>query len=262
MQPFVYINVSNLQKKALKVWNWEHFGICHEEVKALINELSRIQNSSVEPMGLQAEKDLENKIANKWQRLESIWRQKSRELWLNQGDKCSKFFFASTMVRQKRNNIVGIKKDDGQWITKRQDIREYLIQNFSVLFQSSNPSIGNEIFQLFEPIVTDEQNAHLLSTPSSEEVKNTLWMMHPLKAPGPDGMPGTFFRNYWDIVGDQVISFVQNFFRDKHMLKAINFTNIMLIPKSMGTTSFNNFHPISLYNLGYKLISKIIANRL
>lgn len=46
------------------------------------------------------------------------------------------------------------------------------------------------------------------------------------------------------------------------MLKAINYTNIVLIPKATSAATFSHFRPISLCNVSYKLISKIITNRL
>ena len=46
------------------------------------------------------------------------------------------------------------------------------------------------------------------------------------------------------------------------MYEAINSTFIALIPKTDSPISFNDFRPISLCNCLYKIISKIIANRL
>ncbi len=86
--------------------------------------------------------------------------------------------------------------------------------------------------------------------------------MNPLKAPRPDGFPGLFFWRYWDIVGYQVIDAVQSFFREGWLLKQMNHTFITLIPKKQGACNFNHFHPISLCNFYYKIISKILVLRL
>ena len=45
-------------------------------------------------------------------------------------------------------------------------------------------------------------------------VKKVVFEMHPLKAMGPDGMPGLFYRHYWSIVGEQLVAAVQSFFRE------------------------------------------------
>jgi hypothetical protein len=86
--------------------------------------------------------------------------------------------------------------------------------------------------------------------------------MHSLKAPGPDGFPGLFFKHYWDIVGSQVTASIQSFFRDGNLLPYINHTFITFIPKKQGACNFNHFLPISLCNFFYKIISKILVNRM
>jgi hypothetical protein len=89
-----------------------------------------------------------------------------------------------------------------------------------------------------------------------------VFEMHPLKAPSPDGLPGLFFRHYWPIVGEQVVATVQSFFHDGWMLKEMNHTFITLIPKVQGACNFNQFRPISLCNVYYNIISKLLVNRL
>ena len=55
-----------------------------------------------------------------------------------------------------------------------------------------------------------------------------------------------------------MVDIVQSFFRTKYLLKELNSTFIVLIPKQKGANSFGDSRPISLCNLVYKIISKII----
>ena len=86
--------------------------------------------------------------------------------------------------------------------------------------------------------------------------------MNPLKAPGPDDMPGLFLKFFWHIVRNQLILTVQSFFRDGWLLKEMNETFITLIPKVQGAHNFGHFRPISLCNFCYKVISRILVARL
>lgn len=86
--------------------------------------------------------------------------------------------------------------------------------------------------------------------------------MHPSKAPGIDGMTTLFFQTYWHILGPDVTAVVQSFFHNSHLLQSINQTLITLIPKNNCPTKPEHFRPISLCNVIYKLITKILANRL
>uniref|UniRef100_A0A803P3L4 Reverse transcriptase domain-containing protein n=1 Tax=Cannabis sativa TaxID=3483 RepID=A0A803P3L4_CANSA len=81
-------------------------------------------------------------------------------------------------------------------------------------------------------------------------------------APGPDGMPGCFYRKYWNVVGEEVISMVQSFFSEGFLDKQMNYTFICLIPKEENASTVDKFRPISLCNFAYKIISKILATRL
>lgn len=75
-------------------------------------------------------------------------------------------------------------------------------------------------------------------------------------------VPGIFYQKYWDIVGDDVFEVVRGFFLDGSMLREVNHTNVTLIPKVTHPEFISQFRPISLSRFFYKIISKILVNRL
>lgn len=82
------------------------------------------------------------------------------------------------------------------------------------------------------------------------------------KTPGPGGYSIEFIRTSWDTVGPDIIKAVSEFFRNGRLLKDLNTTAITLIPKKPEASSLGDYRPISCCNIVYKVISKIIANRL
>jgi hypothetical protein len=102
----------------------------------------------------------------------------------------------------------------------------------------------------------------LCAIPDELEIYHAVSHLGQTKAPGPDGMTGLFYTTYWQIVRLDVIHFVQSFFSGGYMLQEINHTNLVLIPKTDNPSRANQFRPISLANFNYKIISKILANRL
>jgi hypothetical protein len=130
------------------------------------------------------------------------------------------------------------------------------------VYQSTQPDIPFQLEGLISPCVTEAENESLSQIPEANEIKDVVWNMHPPKAPGLDGFSGIFFKKYWSIVGDQVVAAVQSFFRDGWLLRNVNHTYITLIPKKQGACNFNHFRSISLCNFYYKIISKIIVNRM
>ena len=103
----------------------------------------------------------------------------------------------------------------------------------------------------------------VLSRPySSEEVRTALFQMGPTKAPGPDGMNVLFYQKFWHIVGTGVIETALDFLHTGHMVLDINYTYTVLIPKVKKPEKMADFRPIRLCNVIYKIISKVLANRL
>ncbi|KAL5834207.1 hypothetical protein ACOSQ4_013704 [Xanthoceras sorbifolium] len=104
-------------------------------------------------------------------------------------------------------------------------------------------------------------NARLDAPFSEEEVKKALFQIYPSKAPSPDDMPALFFQRFWDVVGPDVTRTCLRFLNDGGSLGQINSTLITLILKIKVTLRVSDYRPISLCNVIYKIISKVLSNR-
>jgi hypothetical protein len=82
------------------------------------------------------------------------------------------------------------------------------------------------------------------------------------KSPGPDGFKVEFFKSCWEVVKHGVYRVVEDSRQSASILKALNATMITLIPKENEAKTLDRYRPISLCNVVYKIISKVIANRL
>lgn len=86
--------------------------------------------------------------------------------------------------------------------------------------------------------------------------------MKPFKAPGVDGLHAGFFQRFWLIVGDSVKREVTEAFITQKIPEYLNQTYIALVPKQLGPETVSHYRPISLCNTVYKIITKIIVQRL
>lgn len=84
--------------------------------------------------------------------------------------------------------------------------------------------------------------------------------MHPGKSPGPDGMSLGFYQKHWNIIREDVVKLVHPFFDTGRFDSQVTETNIVLIPKMNNPTTMTELRPISICNVSYKIILKLISN--
>jgi hypothetical protein len=87
--------------------------------------------------------------------------------------------------------------------------------------------------------------------------------MHKHKSPGPDGYIGIFFKTYWNIIKDDIMAALQQFYdMNQQDLHFLNQALVVLIPNKPNAERISDFRPISLIHSFAKLVSKLLANRL
>jgi hypothetical protein len=91
---------------------------------------------------------------------------------------------------------------------------------------------------------------------------NALFAMSPLKAPGPDGFPAGFYQCGWSEMESSICNFVRSIWLNPVDVATVNYMDICLIPKVERPKFVSQFRPISLCNVAYKIITKIMVNRL
>ncbi|KAL2225211.1 UNVERIFIED_CONTAM: hypothetical protein Sindi_3023200 [Sesamum indicum] len=111
-------------------------------------------------------------------------------------------------------------------------------------------------------LLSEEDARFLLEPFTPADVKQAVFDIAEDKAPGPDGYSSGFFKAAWPIMGQEVSSAVLDFFRTGRLLKQINTTLLALIPKVHSPMTVGDFRPISCCNVLYKIIAKLIVQRL
>ncbi|KAM1780200.1 hypothetical protein ACFX12_041494 [Malus domestica] len=193
---------------------------------------------------------------------ESYWMQRSRVKWLRDGDANTKFFHNSTLQRRRRNQIIKIKDELGNWMEQPGRVRKLVEDHFMQTFTSGGARNWGSLLECISPRVTEDMNQALLKPVFEDEIKAAIFKMGGLKTLGPDGFQGIFYQSFWEHVYADVCALVRELMQGTSSPSTLNATYIVLIPKVPHPETVSQFQPISLCNYSYKVLSKVLANRL
>nr|GEU96335.1 hypothetical protein [Tanacetum cinerariifolium] len=221
-------------KSKIRQWNNNNKSMDRNRKTATIEELSSIDKKI--DAGSATHSDIENRLKllhelediDKFDLMDLI--QKSRVKWDIEGDENSKFFHG--LINQKRRN---------------QMINGIMVLYPNLPHSHTLNTMDRDYLEIFVTL---------------EEIKEAIWDCGTSKAPGPDGFSFDFVKKYWDIIQKDMFDFIDSFFVSSEMPHGANSPFFTLIPKVNNPTIITDFCPISLIGTHYKIIAKILANRL
>lgn len=251
-------------KKSLKLLNNKKFSHISSRAELARNDLINAQNLV---LGSGIARDDLKSLRDKADRLSKAGSlfldQKAKCKFLKDGDKCTKFFHDLIKRNTKRNAIVAIKNRHGIITNDGEEIVQEFIDRFNLLIGSKVDRAALDLSVIDEgKKVLNTQWSSLISEVSMEEIKIALFDIDNDKAPESDGFGSLFFKSSWSIVSIDFFDAVQEFFRSGKLLKQWNHAIIALIPKSISANEVHDYRPISCCSVFYKVISKVLVNRL
>ncbi|GJX28323.1 putative RNA-directed DNA polymerase [Tanacetum coccineum] len=193
---------------------------------------------------------------------ELFLKQKAKVQWLDEGDKNSRYFHNVVKGRLNRNRISYVEDLNGNAFHGLNVGEQFVLHFKNVLGMKSVVSPIVDPGSLFFKTLPESEALHMIRAVSDDEIKKALFSIDGNKAPGPDGFSANFFKDSWSIVGSEVCQAVKDFFRNGKLLKEVNATIISLVPKTATPSIVSDYRPIACCNVVYKIISKIISNRL
>ncbi|KAL5543298.1 hypothetical protein UlMin_011008 [Ulmus minor] len=247
----------------LEGWNLENFSRLKIQVRKAKAAFDRI-DKNLSSLNWKEHQRLDKALNALRYKEERYWRQRSKDSWLKCGDRNSKFFHRKASARKIKNSITGLVDINGNWCEEDEGIANIIENYFDSLFSSSYPSSVDfdRVLEGIERKVTPQQNEQMDQAFVAEDVRTAVFQMAPTKSPGADGMSAIFYQKFWPIIGEDITAACLSFVNGGLSLGSINETIITLLPKVKNPTRITEFRPISLCNVIYKIISKMLANRL
>lgn len=100
------------------------------------------------------------------------------------------------------------------------------------------------------------------ATVTIEKIRQALFGMVLWKSLRQDGFSARFYQKSWSKVGKDVCNFIRSLWENSKDIREVNYTDLCLIPKVNSPQNVSQFRHIALCSVIYKILSKIVVNRL
>ena len=109
----------------------------------------------------------------------------------------------------------------------------------------------------------DEDNSFLGNPISTSECYNIIKTFCNDKSPGSDGLPIEFYKTFWNDIKDLLCSVYNSSLQNKILPLSMRTSIISLLPKKGRDPLYlKNWRPISLLNSDYKILAKVLSERI
>jgi len=165
------------------------------------------------------------------------------------------------MSLRRHCNSIQLLQVNGVQTSGVQNIRSTIFNHYSSHFRQidgERPGVENLNFRRLSVL----EAGSLTRLFTLEEVKQAIRDCDSFKSLGPDDISFGFIKQFWNDLKDDFVRFVSKFHRNGRLTKGINTTFKALIPKVSSPQRLNDFRLISLVGCMYKVLAKILANRL
>ncbi|GAU39501.1 hypothetical protein TSUD_68650 [Trifolium subterraneum] len=251
-----------LNKCAAELTKWSHEN-CHKtrrEIDKYRRKLEAVRNE-VDAANVHYYNELRKKLDVLLVKDDLFWKQRAKTYWYRDGDLNTRFFHATASTRKKKNQIEHLEDPQGTVCNSIEGMKAIANDYFTNLFQQQNGE-RNSVINAVKTCITPEDNNALTAPFSFAEFREAIFSMEADKCPGPDGFSPSFYQYFWELCGNEIFKAGCEWLEGRSFPPNLNSTNIALIPKGDTQTSMKDWRPISLCNVLYKVIAKVLANRL
>jgi len=230
-----------------------------------IDDLDRkTETIMLSPQEIELRHHLKGQLTKLLREEEIYWLQRSKATKLLQGDDNTKYFLLVANGKHRKTKIVQLEQEEGT-IVGDGNLKNYITEYYKGLFGPHTPNSFSmdETLRHDIPQVSKDEN-EVLTAPFSEEeeVKMAVFDMEHNKAPGPDGFPVEFYQFFWEVVKLDLMNLFYEFHVGRLPIHSLNFGIITLLPKIVDEARIQQYMPICLLNMSFKIFTKVLNNRI
>ena len=224
-------------------------------------EISQLQNNLGDQIRLN---ELQNQHRDILAEKAEGARIRSRLKWWEEGERSSKYFHSLEKRNGKEKAWDKILDENKKMIYGTKAIQARQVRFYKDLFTTQNLSAEEKNFFLSHPTkqLTEEQKIDLEKEITLEDIGSAMKLMKNNKSPGEDGITIEFYKTYFSIIGEDMLEVFQCGLNNRELAYSQYLAVISLLYKKGQREDIRNWRPISLLNVDYKILSKILAERL
>ena len=237
----------------------KHLKTYHKAIECLEEEI--LQENNVYK-ATQAMQDIKAKIDDIEHNLSRGAIVRSRAKWDEQGERNTKYFFSLEKRNYTKKNMTKLYREDGSEISEQKHILEEQRKFYEELYKGDD-SVKFDISNDTGVRLSAEIKEKLEEDISKEEMFLAMKSMAYDKAPGTDGLPIEFYDKFWEHLVDLLYELYMHAYDKGKLNKTAHTGVISLLPKGDKNPFYlKNWRPLTLLNLDYKILAKMMAARM
>ena len=190
---------------------------------------------------------------------------RSRCTWHEKGEKSNNYFLRLVSRNSQKANLNKLVCD-GKDITNPTEILQMQVDYYKNLYTDkvtkTEDDIQNFLNMVNVPKLKDEEKQKCEGLISKLECLNALKTMKHNKTPGNDGLTVEFYKKFWDLISNLLVDCFNEPYEKGELSNSQTQAVITLLDKGSDRTQLKNWRPLSLLNVDYKIVSKVVATRI
>ena len=189
---------------------------------------------------------------------------RSKELWVEQGDKPTKYFFNLEKKRQQKKEMTELIYSSGVLLSGSEEIRNEMTGFYRDLFSEEEVDLEAQDWLLSQLSMSldEQEQASCEGLLTVEECCEALNGMDTGKSPGVDGLTAEFCLAFWAVLGEDLVEVLNYGFQNSQLSVSQRRGLLSLIFKKGDKKDLKNWRLISLLCVDYKIGMKALAARL
>ena len=182
---------------------------------------------------------------------------------IEKDERSTRHFFSKEHTNGEKKQIRSLLKGQ-EILTEEKEVMEEVKSFYSNLYCSEgiNGDFMEKTCESITEKLEEKDREKLNKYISEDDISKALLAMKNNKSPGEDGISKEFYIVFKDILIEDICEMLNNILFKREMPKSLRNAIITLLYKKNDHRMLKNWRPVSLLNTDYKILSKILANRL